>query len=345
MMTTPNTETRSKFIPFTYLKPEKRRATQYEELTLHVQWDPKNFAMQGWFNRDIHGNPAWFEGSTALKAQDWWGYRDPSGEWFRPFVDRQAMTGDSIQRAIEGARRNGSIRNFSPRWTRFLAEHYAAYRFPEYGLFMSLSYAQREALSDVVASPIVFQGLEKDRHAQDIALYCMELEEEISGFTDANCKALWMDSPIWQPTREIVELLMASRDWGEINFVINMIYEPLLATLFTGELISRFAGFHGDSVTPIIAAGAEADREQRATSVLALVKFLLLQDAGNAAVMNGWIKLWAPRVLAAVKAFAPLFEMSENPPQSFTQAQAKVIGGWRAMITGAGLSLEGVKLP
>lgn len=343
-MTTPAPDTRNRVIPFTYFTPEKRRATQYEEVTMHMQWDPKNYAMQGWFNRDIHGNPAWFDASTALKAKDWWGYRDPAGEWFRPFIDRQAMTGDSIQRAIEGARRSGAIRHFTPRWATFLGEHYAAYRFPEYGLFLSLSYAQREALSDVVASPIVFQGLEKDRHAQDIALYCMELEEEILGFSDANCKALWMESPIWQPTREIVELLMASRDWGEINFVINMIYEPLLATLFTRELLSRFAGYHGDTVTPVIAAGAEADREVRMASVGALVKFLQLQDDGNAAIMNGWTRIWAPRVLVALTAFAPLFEFSENRPQTFAEAQARVVAEWRALITNAGLSIEGVSL-
>ena len=175
---------RGKVIPFRYFEPAKRRATQYEEVTMHVQWDPKNYATQGWFNLDCNGNPAWHEDSTVLKADDWWRYRDPSEEWFRPFVTRQAALGDAIERAIEGARRADIFSGITPKWREFLATHYAVYRFPEYGLFMALSYAQREALSDVVASPMVFQGLEKDRHAQDIALYCMELESAIPGFSD-----------------------------------------------------------------------------------------------------------------------------------------------------------------
>lgn len=343
-MTTSNAGARNKNIPFTYLKPEKRRATQYEEVTLHVQWDPKNFAAQGWFNRDIHGRTAWRDDSTVLKAKDWWAYRDPAGEWFRPFVNRQATTGDSIQRAIEGARRAGTIRDFTPRWATFIGDHYAAYRFPEYGMFLCLCYAQREALSDVVAGPLVFQGLEKDRHAQDIALYCMELEEEITGFSDVNCKSLWMESPIWQPLREFVELLMASRDWGEINFVINLIYEPLVAAMFTCELLSRFAAHHGDAVTPVIAAGAQADSELRVASAKALVEFLLDQDAGNAAAMNGWIQTWTPRAAAAVRAFAPLFEWPEHPPQTFAAAWSQVSAQWRASITASGLVCEGVSL-
>ena len=86
---------RGAVIPFRYFEPAKRRATQYEEVTMHVQWDPKNYASQGWFNRDINGCPAWNEHSTVLKASDWWAYRDPNEEWFRPYVTRQAAIGGS----------------------------------------------------------------------------------------------------------------------------------------------------------------------------------------------------------------------------------------------------------
>jgi hypothetical protein len=33
---------------FSYIKPRGRRATEYEELTLHVQQNPKQFAWVGW---------------------------------------------------------------------------------------------------------------------------------------------------------------------------------------------------------------------------------------------------------------------------------------------------------
>ena len=304
---------------------------------MHVQWDPKNFASQGWFNLDHNGRPTWDAETTALKAENWWAYRDPSEEWFRPFVTRQAATGDAIERAIDGARRAELFSGFMPRWREFLATHYAVYRYPEYGLFMSFCYAQREALSDVVASPMVFQGLEKDRHAQDITLYCMALESELEGFSDASCKSLWMESPIWQPTREVVELLMASRDWGEINFVINLIYEPLLAALFSRDLVMRFAPRHGDSVTPTIAEGAEGDRQYRQLAASALAKFLIEQDAGNVATMERWLALWTPRVFKATAALAPLFEMTDIKVDTFAAANARVTEQWAALIADIGL--------
>ena len=338
-MTETPTRKRGKVVPFRYLHPAKRRATQYEEVTVHIQWHPKNFALQGWFNLDHNGKSAWDDDSTVLKADDWWSYRDPAQEGFRPFVTRQAATGDAIERAVEGARRAELFEGFTPKWREFLATHYAVYRYPEYGLFMSLSYAQREALSDVVASPIVFQGLEKDRHAQDIALYCMELESQLPSFSDATCKELWMESPIWQPTREVIELLMASRDWGEINFVINLIHEPLLAALFSRELVMRFAPRHGDPVTPTVAEGAETDRQYRQAACVALAKYLIDQDPANRAVMQGWLAVWAPRVMRAVEALAPLFKMTEIEVRTFNDASTAVQEQWREIIADIGLEI------
>lgn len=342
-MTDQPNRARGKVVPFRYLIPAKRRATQYEEVTVHIQWHPKNFALQGWFNLDHNGKPAWDDNSTVLKADDWWGYRDPAQEWFRPFVARQAAVGDAIERAVEGARRADLFAGFTPKWREFLATHYAVYRYPEYGLFMSLCYAQREALSDVVASPIVFQGLEKDRHAQDITLYCMELESQLPSFSDASCKELWMESPIWQPARELNELLMASRDWGEINFVINLIYEPLLSALFSRELVMRFAPRHGDPVTPVVAEGAETDRQFRLASVVELSRYLIEQNAANRAVMQGWLATWTPRVMRAVEGLAPLFEMTEVEVRTFAEASKTVHEQWSEVIAGLGLEVLGEK--
>ncbi len=326
-------------VPFRYFEPAKRRATQYEEVTVHVQWAPENYAAQGWFNRDARGRGAWSDDSTELRARSWWDYRDPTQEWFRPFVTRQAAVGDAVAHAIDGALRADAFAGFTEGWKELLASHYAAYRYPEYGLFLCFSHAQREALSDVVASPLMFQGLEKDRHAQDIALYGMELENAIDGFSDASCKASWMESPIWQPTRRWVELLLAERDWGEIDLAINLVFEPLVAALFVRELILRGAPHHGDPVTPIIAGGTEADRAHRVETTAAFVGFLIEQAPENRDTIQGWIEKWAPGAVAACQAFEPLFSLPEHPPAPFAPSFARVTDEWRTQLEAIGLSV------
>jgi methane monooxygenase component A beta chain/propane monooxygenase small subunit len=281
----------------------------------------------------------WSEDSTVLRSNDWWAYRDPGQVWFRPYVELQAKQEEAIELAVEGAKRSGLFTEFSPSWRTVLARHYAAYRYVEYGLFLCFCYAQREALSDVVATPLVFEGLDKDRHAQAIALYCMDLEENLPGFTDSAAESIWMTDPIFQPTREYVERLLACRDWGEISIAINLIFEPLVGALFTREFLARFAAHHGDAVTPVIVETVEVDRRRNTAATAELVRHLMRQEAieTNQPALEGWLALWAPRAARAAQAFAPLFGMTEEQPLTFDAAWRRVREAWSAQIAEVGL--------
>jgi hypothetical protein len=317
-----------------YLTPAGARATQYEEVTVHTQWSPSNYATQGWFSRCVDGRPPWTEGSTRLKCRDWWRYRDPAERWFRNYAESQAAAEDAIELATEGAARMGLLARIDPAWLRLLGRHYAAYRYPEYGLFLALCYAQREALSDVAAGPLVFQSLDKDRHSQAIALYMMDLETAVPGFSDSEARAAWTEDPIWQPTRRYVERLIACRDWGEIAFAIDLLYEPIAATLFTRELLARCAPFHGDTVTPVILATVESDRAIAARSMARLFACIIEDAPANREVMDGWIATWAPQALECARALRPLFDAAAA---NFEESFARVIDGTRALLSQAGI--------
>jgi hypothetical protein len=323
---------------FRYIKPAKRRASQYEEITLHTQWDPKNFASAGWFNLDKNGQPPWREDATLLQATDWWEYRDPNAEWFRPFVKRQADIGRAIEQTIAGAKRARTFNNFESSWVDFLRKHYAAYRFAEYGLFLALCQSQREAGADVVAQPIIFQSVEKDRHAQDITLYGMVLEGEIDGFSDEQAKEVWMNAPEWQGLRKLIEYLLACRDWGEIYLVTNCLLEPLTSSLLCRELIMRNAPLHGDSITTVIAQAAEADRARNSEAVKAFVRMLLEQSPRNVSVISGWIQKWLPLVEDATTGLIPLFRTINHTVLSGEQAYANVRAEFENYISDLGLS-------
>ncbi len=324
---------------FRYLRPAKRRPTQYEEVTLHTQWSPKNFAKQGWFSPGSQGRPVWEEGSTRLRAQDWWGYRDPAEQWFRPYVEGQARQEEAIELAVEGAKRSGLFSGLTPAWRKVLSHYYAAYRYLEYGFFLCFCYVQREALSDVVATPLVFEGLDKDRHAQAIALYGMDLEEALPDFSDAPAEKVWLEDPVFQPSRRYVERLLACRDWGEIVVAVNLVFEPLVGTLFTQEFLARFAPHHGDPVTPVIVETAGADRSRHVAAAAELVRFLLEDTPANREVLEEWLGRWVPPATEAAWALAPLFERTEQRPLTFSLAWQRVWGEYRELLGGLGLSL------
>lgn len=320
----PASHKKSTSVDFRHITPAKRRPSQYEEVTLHTQWSPQHFATQGWFSTASNGRAPWSEDSTRLHASDWWQYRDPTQEWFRSYVEHQAKQEDAIELAVEGATHAGLFAEISPKWQTMLSHYYAAYRYVEYGLFLSFSHAQREALSDVVANPLVFQGLDKDRHAQAIALYGMDLENAIPGFSDVGAQQVWLDDPLYQPSREFVERMMACRDWGEITVAVNLLFEPLVATLLLREFFIRFASRHGDTVTPVILETVEADRRRHQAATVALLQFLFADTPANRTVVQEWLDTWSPLVVRAAHAFAPVFTQPEEQPLTFATAWQRV---------------------
>ena len=327
---------------FTYIKPQGRRATEYEELTLHIQQDPKQFAWAGWTLLSPEGRPAWTEDSTALRSSDWWAFRDPHKTWQRPYVKLQAEQGRALERIVETAKARDLFTHFDPQWAQeVLACHYAACAFVEYGLFRCFAYAQREALSDVIGNVCIFNAADKIRYAQEISLYGMELGQALSGFSDAEAKKVWLTDPLWQGVRENVEKLMVLRDWGEMVVAINLVFEPLLGELIRSEFFLRFSPRNGDSVTPAIVESAELDWERNQKWTKAFAQLLLGDPSHtdhNRKIMQEWVDQWTPLTLKAAQNLAPLFELPPAKPQTLAEALSRVQKAYASLLTEVGLS-------
>ncbi len=329
---------------FSYIQPRQgRRATEYEELTLYIQQDPKQFAWGGWPILTPEGRPTWSEDTAAVRSSDWWAFRDPNKTWQRPYVKLQAEQGRALERTLETAKARGLFTAFDRTWAdEMLALHYASCAFLEYGLFRAFSYAQREALAEVVGNPCVFNAADKIRYAQEISLYGMELAQALPGFSDSEAKSTWLTDPRWQGVRENVERLMAIRDWAEVIVATNAVFEPLVGEMVRVELFLRFAPLNGDSVTPALVASAEADWERNHRWTWAFLRFLVEDPnyaAKNRKVLQSWIDHWTPVSLLAARQLAPLFELPTVKAQSFANALGKVRQAQVAMSAEIGIAV------
>ncbi len=328
---------------FTYFKPKGRHPTEYEDLTLHTQPDPHHFAFQGWMTRFADGRGAWNEDSTALKCTNWWEFQDPTKQWQRPYVAAQAEQERSLDRIVEAARSEGRFADFDETWVKtILGNYYAAYACLEYGLFRCFSFAQREALSATVGNVCILNAADKIRHAQAIALYGMDLTDNLPSFSDATAKTAWLEDPIYQGARKAVEGLMASRDWGEIIIGTNLVLEPLFGVLARAQFFSRFASRNGDSVTPTILATAENDWQRNAKWTKEFVQVLLRDPehgTGNKKVIDGWLAKWVPMVRDAMHEFAPIFGIPTIQPHTFAHAHERVEGQYLSVLNELGLQI------
>ena len=170
---------------FVWVKAAGKRPTEYEDLTVGQQSTPALYAFQGWPIRFDDGRDPYTEDSTVIRSSDWYAYRDPNQTWQRAYISGVNESEKALERSFEGARTAGLFAFADNGWVeKGLAEHYMTYPFVEYGLFLALCYAEREALSDTVTFSIVFEAGDKLRHLQDVVYYSFELADAFPGFND-----------------------------------------------------------------------------------------------------------------------------------------------------------------
>ena len=320
-----------------WFTPEKRKPTEYEMYTVGQQSSPDQWLDVDWPLRFDDGRAPWVDESSAVRTTKWFDYRDPNKTWQRPYVSQTNQDDQALARLVPVLTK-GSTRGLDAGWTtEILGKTYAAWPFVEYGLFLALAYAVREARADTVEFATVFQAADRLRVLQDIVLHLDFLADEVPGFSDAGARQAWMEDPTLTPIREVVEHIAASRDWVEIILVSQLLFEPLLGYLAKYELFARGAGVSGDLATPTVLAQSAASAERGVSVATNLVKLVVSDPdtgAANQDVIQGWVSSWKPRIEAAASAFLPNFTAVGGDGQA---ALGRAIANVESVLSGAGL--------
>ena len=332
---------------FTWVNPKGKRATEYEDLTVGQQSTPAQYAFQGWPIRFDDGRDPYTEASTVIKSSDWYAYRDPNQTTNRHYVVGVHEAESALEQSFKGAHAAGLFEFADKEWIKTgIAGHYMTYPYVEYGEFLALCYAEREALSDTATFSLVFEAADKARHLQDVVYYSFELAEAHSDFDDSGVEAAWKTDPIWQGARKAVENIIASNDWMEVVVAINLCLDRLFGELAKVEYFSRFAAANGDIVTPIIIASSEGDTARNNRFTTELINHLT-SDAthgeANREIINGWVAKWNEYALDACDAFAPVFDQAPAKPSTYKSAMARVEGKQAEHLKSLGLTVPAAR--
>ncbi len=324
---------------FSWYVPHKRRATLYEDVTIDTQPSVHRHLRRGWPVSFEDGRGTWDDSSTALQSADWFEFRDPGEQWERPYYQIGTAVEHQIDGAMRSAREQGLIEDFRPEWVEFLRRFLQIPAYVEHGLWFATATAGRDCLSDSVATCVCLQAAMKQRSAQAIVLYAMDLEEHHGPFPIEAAREAFLGEEPWQPTRRLLERLCATRDWGEVIVAANLCFEPVVATLIRRELGTRAAAANGDTVTPVLARVETQEWEWVRAWTVALTGFLL-GDARfgerNRETISAWVRDWLPQAVEAALALAPL---AREIPAGIDEQQAteRVLGYAGALLEEAGL--------
>ncbi len=281
---------------FAWFAPAGRRATLYEDVTIDTQPSIHRHLSRGWPLSFADGRGTWDDASTALRCTDWFAFRDPGQQWERPFYQAGSAVEQQLESALASAAEQGLLADFTPDWITFMRTSMQIPAFVEHGLWFALATAARDCLSDSVATCVCLQAAHKQRSAQAIVLYAMDLEPHLGcELPMSTAREAFLRDPAWQPTRRFLERLAATPDWGEVIVAANLCFEPVVGTLIRRELGTRAAAASGDTVTPVLARVATQEWEWARAWTVALVRFLLADDMHgqhNRRVIDGWLDDW-----------------------------------------------------
>jgi propane monooxygenase small subunit len=322
----PSSESRT----FTYYKPQKRRASVYEDVTVDVQPDPERYLIQGWIYGFADGVGGYRHDWTALKSSNWHEFRDPNEEWEQTIYRNSANIVRQVQQTIANAKGADAFAGWNRGWLKAVEHHVGAWAHAEHGIGLYVyTPAQRDAPTNMINNALAVGAAHKLRFAQDLILYNLELSEAMKDFDGSAHREAWQNDPVWQGVRENAEQLTAIRDWAEAFFATALVFEPLVGELFRSHFVMQIAAPQGDYVTPAVMGTGEADvaREQRGARALF---GMLLNDpkhgGANRALLQQWLATWVPRSLAAGRQLQPIWSQVPEKVVSYEDSldRAKV---------------------
>jgi propane monooxygenase small subunit len=328
---------------YNYYKPEKLRATVYEDVTTDVQPDPERHLTQGWLYGFADGPGGYPHDWTALQSSDWHKFLDPNEEWEQTIYRNNSNVVRQIELNLQNAKEAGAYSHWSPTWTKFVAENVGAWMHAEQGLGMHVFVtAQRSAPTNMINNAICVNSVHKLRFAQDLALYNLDLSTSIDGFDGKVHKDTWKNDPSWQGVREVVERLTAVQDWAEAVFATNVVFEPLIGVLFRSDLIMQIAARNGDYITPTLVGAGENDYNRDLRYSRALFSMLANDEkhgAANRSQLQGWLDKWLPSVKLAAQQLQPIWSQPAEKTVTFVDSWAAATADFNTLIAEFGLTV------
>ncbi len=333
---------------YNYYEPKGRRATHYEDVTVDVQPDPERYLLQDWIISFGNGDPTYSKDWTALKSSNWHIYRAPDQEWERTHYQRQSTICGMIKNVIDNARKAGAPKRFDKAWVKVLQEHLGAFKHAEYGAGTALMHAQRYGYTQMVNNAILTNSSYKLRLAQDLTLYLGEIGLDIDGFDVDAGKTSWLENPVWQKTRELVESARGAGDFLEQYFIINVLFEPLVGELFRSGFVMQVAAAQNDYSTPAVVSAAEADYERNLANTVELFA-LLVRDPhhgeANRQILHAWFDKYQPIATQAAMDLQPIWSQPRVKAAQFADAYGSAINRLQAIVSEIGVFSTQVPMP
>ena len=252
----------------------------------------------------FHYRPTWdpehdiFDADrTAINMRDFDDLTDPRHYYYGTYVIQRSKQQEALEKNFSVVEKRGLLAALDAGLAGQIKKIIIPFRHAEWGANTNNLFIAAYGFGTPMPIAADFQGMDRLGNAQYITRIGLILSNNDPEILD-QAKSEWLDEPIWQPLRKLLEDSFVLKDWFEIhllqNFLLDGILHPLLFQHFEGEVVNNGGAAFAMVTEFFVEWYGEATRWTDHT-----LKTAAAESAENKALLTAWKDKWLPEVKSA----------------------------------------------
>ncbi|AQH03129.1 phenol hydroxylase [Burkholderia sp. KK1] len=273
-------------------------ASRYQEATFDLQPEV-----------NFHYRPLWqpeFElydkGRTGIVMKDWYAFKDPRQYYYGAYTTTRAKQQETMEKNLEFVAKRRLLADLSDEAKAHIAALMVPLRHVEWAANTNNCFVTGYGWGTAITQATMFHCMDRLGIAQYLSRLGLALDGN-QGTSLTEGKTRWMNDPMWQGLRRVVEDTMVVRDWFETFVAQNVVLDGLLYPLVYRSIDERISRLHGPGLG-MLNEFASTWFDETSRWVDATVKTAAAESPANAALLAQWVAKWRGAVLEALKPLA-----------------------------------------
>lgn len=278
--------------------PEGKAPTRYQEVVLGHQAEDV-----------FHYRPTWepelelFDARrTAIVMEDFDTLLDPRQYYYGTYVIQRSKQRESQEKNFSVVEKRGLMADIDGALVEKIKKTVVPFRHVEWGANNNSYFIAGYGFGTPITTASTFQGMDRLGNAQYMTAIGLIISGNDPVILD-EAKEQWLNEPMWQGLRKIVEESFVTKDWFELhvlqNYLIDGVFHPLLFQHMENEVVRQGGAAFAMLSEFFVDWYAESQRWTDAT-----IKVAVKESDANQALIAGWINKWQPQVLTAAEQLA-----------------------------------------
>ncbi|MCY4338088.1 MAG: phenol hydroxylase [Gammaproteobacteria bacterium] len=249
----------------------------------------------------FHYRPTWdpqheiFDADrTAVIMQDFDDLTDPRQYYYAPYVIQRSKQQETMEKNFSMVEKRGLLTGLDDALIDRIRRVVVPFRHVEWGANTNNLFIAAYGFGTPMPIAADFQGMDRLGIAQYLTRIGLILSGNDPEILD-RAKSEWLDDPLWQPLRKLIEDSFVLKDWFELhllqNFLLDGVLHPLLFEHFDAEVVNNGGAAFAMLTEFFVEWYGEAVRWTDHT-----LKTAAAESAQNKALLSSWKEQWLPQV-------------------------------------------------